>query len=144
MKQKKFLSFLLVAIMMVTSLALPVSAAGWIETYDCTDTTFDFSFWFGGKSNTEGRKKDTDSSVYVNCTQVPTASFELFVDGSNNKDAPGFLWTNCTWGTYEVESTGVVIIDNRVREKDFSFARLGGYRSTGSGNAKGEWSPDYC
>lgn len=103
-----------------------------------TDTRFKFLLnSTGATSGTTGRKKDTDSSVYIKIESWGGRSPRLYVDGSN-----GGSWYNCTQGTYHANKTGEYEIYNYVNEHGYSYARLTSWAESAPGNAYGLWSPD--
>ena len=131
---KKLIGGTMLAVMAITSLAVPVNAA---NTSD-TAFNFDFSGWWY-TSNTEGREKHNDSSVYVNCTQCPAGGFQVYVDGSNSRSGG---WTDRTIRTAFIKQKGEYLIRNYVYENDERYARLGACKWGANVNAKGWWSPD--
>lgn len=113
-----------------------------VQPLNNDDTTFSFGFSFFGKDNTSGRRKDNDSSTYVKCTTCPSSGFQVYVDGANSADA--FWWDDgMTIGSPRISRVGKFLVRQWVYESGYSYARLGGYRSSGSGQAVGVWSPDY-
>lgn len=141
MKIKRYLTACLAALMVVSAMAVPASAEE-IVPYTSADSSFDFTFGFFGKDNTVGRAKDDKTSTYIKVETCPTNGFEVFVDGANSANA--WWWDDTTTiGSPKVSRTGKFLIRQLVKEKGYSYARLGGYRSSGSGGASGKWSPDY-
>lgn len=141
MKIKRHLAVCLAALMVVSAMAIPASAEG-VVPYTSADSSFDFTFSFFGKDNTTGRPKDDYTSTYIKVETCPKKGFNVFVDGADSENA---LWWDdkTTIGSPTVSRTGKYLIRQLVKERGHSYARLGGYRSSGSGSASGQWSPDY-
>lgn len=97
---------------------------------------------------TEGQRKDTSSSVYVNVTTMGNLAY-LYTEGSSN---PSGAWTDYTHnGGAKLTKLGRYQIYNYIYENvrgkygaPSCYARITAWRSTGLGTQiLGKWSPDY-
>ncbi len=93
MKAKKLLALGFAAIMMVSAMALPASAAEIQPMNNHDDTSFAFSFNNLGRSNTTGRAKQDDTGTYINAYTMCNGGFDVYVDGYNTNTGN---WVDCT------------------------------------------------
>lgn len=144
MKAKKLLALGFAAIMMVSAMALPASAAEIQPMNNHDDTSFAFSFNNLGRSNTTGRAKQDDTGTYINAYTMCNGGFDVYVDGYNTNTGN---WVDCTdkatRGQPHLRTTyNPGLISQWVYENGYRTARLGGYKLFASQSVTGVWSPD--
>lgn len=106
-----------------------------------SDKSFEFKMpKRGSTSGTGYRKKDDDSSVYVNISECRGRP-RMFVDGAVNTS--GGQKRNCTATVYRASVKGPHRMRNFVNEWGFSYARLTSWNDESvQAYVKGVWSPD--
>lgn len=104
------------------------------------DTPFGFYLGYAGAtSGTEGRWKDTASSIYIKINGFQERAPRMYVDGSWST---GGYWTDCTDGIYYGAKYGEYEMYNLVKERGYVAARLTSWAESAPGSVWGVWSPD--
>lgn len=137
MKSKKRVSKMIILMMVLAiGYTIPVLASNY------TDTSFTFYFrsFSDGRSYTELREKQDDTSVYMKCNST-SYGYTAHVVGA--KDIFGTLY-DASGGHYYTFHTGTVQkMINYVYENGLSYAGIVAYRNYATDfTATGLWSPD--
>lgn len=115
-----------------------------VSSANCIDTGYEFRWGFFHKVRySEGRSKDTASSVYMYANAGDTGkSYYAHIEASN-----GNGWRDVSHGnSYRVQKGSVVLLNNWAKEEGYGSVRIVGESNPGSGRytGAGVWSPDYC